>query len=114
MQIVEAAEAGRLDVLWAIGYDIMQSHADIVRTQKVLETVPLVVVQDLFMNETARRFADVVLPATSWLEETGCKSTNSHLYLMPEILEVAIGRITVMKPRNSAPTKVTRFITACR
>jgi hypothetical protein len=38
VQIVEAAEKGNLDVLWAIGYDIMQSHADIVRTQKVIET----------------------------------------------------------------------------
>ena len=42
----------------------------------------LVVSHDLFLNDTARRFADVVLPATSWLEEVGCKSTNTHLYLM--------------------------------
>ncbi|HEX6022107.1 MAG TPA: molybdopterin dinucleotide binding domain-containing protein, partial [Solirubrobacter sp.] len=42
---------------------------------------------DLFLNDTARRFADVVLPATSWLEELGCKSTNTHLYLMPQVLE---------------------------
>ena len=42
---------------------------------------------DLFWNDTARRFADVVLPGTSWLEELGCKSTNTHLYLMPKVLE---------------------------
>jgi anaerobic selenocysteine-containing dehydrogenase len=47
----------------------------------------LVVAYDLFMSDTARRFADVVLPATAWLEELGCKSTNTHLYLMPKILE---------------------------
>ena len=41
---------------------------------------------DLFLNDTARRFADVVLPATSWLEEVGCKSTNTHLYLMERAL----------------------------
>ena len=28
-----------------------------------------------------------MLPATSWLEETGCKSTNTHLYLMPRVLD---------------------------
>jgi anaerobic selenocysteine-containing dehydrogenase len=39
------------------------------------------------MNDTTRRFADVVLPATAWLEELGCKSTNTHLYLMPKALE---------------------------
>jgi len=37
---------------------------------------------DLFLNDTARRFADVVLPATAWLEELGCKMTHTHLYLM--------------------------------
>jgi formate dehydrogenase major subunit len=71
VQLVEAAEAGNLAVLWAIGYDIMQSHADIVRTQKVLETVPLVVVQDLFMNETARAIGTVFLPAAASFEKDG-------------------------------------------
>jgi len=36
------------------------------------------------MHDTARRYADVILPATAWLEDTGCKSTNTHLYLMPK------------------------------
>ena len=71
VQLVEAAEAGNLDVLWAIGYDIMQSHADIVRTQKVLENLPLVVVQDLFMNETARAIGTVFLPAAASFEKDG-------------------------------------------
>jgi formate dehydrogenase major subunit len=71
VQLVEAAEAGRLDVLWAIGYDIMMSHADIVRTKKVLENVPLVVVQDLFMNETARAIGTVFLPAAASFEKDG-------------------------------------------
>jgi anaerobic selenocysteine-containing dehydrogenase len=44
---------------------------------------------DLFLNDTARRLADVVLPATAWLEDVGCKSTNTHLYLMPKVLEPA-------------------------
>jgi anaerobic selenocysteine-containing dehydrogenase len=39
------------------------------------------------MNETARRFADVVLPGTAWLEELGFKVTNTHLYLMERALE---------------------------
>ena len=52
-----------------------------------LARTDLVVCHDLFMNDTARRFADVVLPSTSWLEEVGCKSTNTHLYLMEQALE---------------------------
>jgi anaerobic selenocysteine-containing dehydrogenase len=47
----------------------------------------MVVCVDLFMNETARRFADVVLPGTAWLEEVGFKVTNTHLYFMEGALE---------------------------
>ena len=42
---------------------------------------------DLFMQDTARRFADVILPGTAWLEQLGCKMTNTHLYLMEQALE---------------------------
>src|SRR5215471_8734265 len=52
-----------------------------------LEKAELVVCVDLFMNETARRFADVVLPRTAWLEELGFKVTNTHLYLIERALE---------------------------
>jgi anaerobic selenocysteine-containing dehydrogenase len=41
------------------------------------------------MNETAHRFADVILPSTAWLEELGCKATNTHLYLMEQALSPA-------------------------
>ncbi len=71
VQICEAAETGRLDVLWAIGYDIMQSHADTVRLQKALEQVPLVIVQDLFENETSRNIGTVFLPAAASFEKDG-------------------------------------------
>ena len=54
-----------------------------------LRRTPLVVSYDLFLNDTARRFADVVLPGTAWLEELGCKRTNTHLYLMEQALAPA-------------------------
>jgi len=41
---------------------------------------------ELFMNETTRRFADVVLPGAAWLEDIGCKATHTHVYLMDRIL----------------------------
>ena len=49
----------------------------------------LVVAHDLFMNDTIRDCADIVLPATSWLEGLGVKATTTHLYLMDRILEPA-------------------------
>ena len=36
---------------------------------------------------TARRAADIILPSTSWLEELGCKATNTHLYLVDKVLD---------------------------
>ena len=41
------------------------------------------------MNETTRRYADVVLPGTAWLEDIGCKATHTHLYLTDRILPPA-------------------------
>ena len=66
---------------------MVSSFAETGRVAEGLARQDLVVAYDLFMNDTARRFADVVLPATAWLEELGCKATNTHLYLMPKILE---------------------------
>ena len=61
--------------------------ADAGRVANGLDKAKLVVCVDLFMNETARRFADVILPGTAWLEELGFKVTNTHLYLMEPALE---------------------------
>jgi anaerobic selenocysteine-containing dehydrogenase len=71
------------------GTNMMSSFADTEQLAKGLKRTDLVVSYDLFMNDTARRFADVILPSTSWLEELGCKATNTHLYLMEQALPPA-------------------------
>jgi anaerobic selenocysteine-containing dehydrogenase len=86
-RITEAMLDGRLRVMLLLGTDMLSSFAEAGRVAEGLARQDLVVAYDLFMNDTARRFADVVLPATAWLEELGCKSTNTHLYLMPKVLE---------------------------
>jgi anaerobic selenocysteine-containing dehydrogenase len=86
-RVTEALVDGRVRVLLLLGTDMLSSFADAEQVARGLVRADLVVSYDLFWNETARRFADVVLPATAWLEETGCKSTNTHLYLMPQALE---------------------------
>jgi anaerobic selenocysteine-containing dehydrogenase len=85
--ITEAMLAGDLRVMLLLGTDMLSSFAEAGRVAEGLARQDLVVSYDLFLNDTARRFADVVLPGTAWLEELGCKSTNTHLYLMPKILE---------------------------
>lgn len=88
-RVTEALLDGRLKVMMLFGTDMMSSYADANRVAKGLANADLVVSHDLFMNDTARRFADVVLPSTCWLEELGAKSTNTHLYLMERALDPA-------------------------
>jgi anaerobic selenocysteine-containing dehydrogenase len=85
--ITEALVNGRLKVLLLLGTNMLSSFADAGRVADGLDKAEMVVCVDLFMNETARRFADVVLPGTAWLEELGFKVTNTHLYLMERALE---------------------------
>jgi len=86
-RVTEALLERRVRALLLLGTDMLSSFADAGRVAEGLALTDLVVSYDLFLNDTARQCADVVLPATSWLEETGCKSTNTHLYLMPQVLE---------------------------
>jgi anaerobic selenocysteine-containing dehydrogenase len=86
-RMLESLGDGRVQALLLFGTDMLSSFADAGRLEKGLARQDLVVSYELFMNDTARRFADVVLPSTSWLEELGCKSTNTHLYLMPQVLD---------------------------
>ena len=85
--ITEALSSGRLKVLLLLGTNMLSSFADAGHVADGLDKAEMVVCVDLFMNETARRFADVVLPGTAWLEELGFKFTNTHLYLMERALE---------------------------
>jgi anaerobic selenocysteine-containing dehydrogenase len=86
-RVTEALGDGRLRVLLLFGTDMLSSFADAERVAAGLARLDLLVSHDLFPNDTARRFADVLLPGTAWLEEVGAKSTNTHLYLMPKVLE---------------------------
>ena len=85
-RMTEAFLAGRMQVLLLFGTNFLSSFADSNALAAGLARVGLVVSHDLFMNDTARRFADIVLPGTAWLEELGCKMTNTHLYLMEQAL----------------------------
>ena len=85
-RITEALVTGRVRVLLLFGTDMLSSFADANRVAEGLARQDLVVSYDLFENDTARRFADILLPSTSWLEELGCKATNTHVYLMPHVL----------------------------
>jgi formate dehydrogenase major subunit len=69
--MLEAATKGRFKALWAIGYDILMTNPNAHETRRALEQIDLVIVQDMFLNATAREFGDVFLPAASSFEKDG-------------------------------------------
>jgi ferredoxin-nitrate reductase len=65
------AEQGSIELLWISGTNPAVSLPDLGRIRRILERDGLfVVVQDLFLTETAE-LADVVLPGATWGEKTG-------------------------------------------
>lgn len=64
------AEAGKLKALYIMGENPVLSDPDTGHTIKALSCLDFLVVQDLFLTETAA-LADVVLPATCFAEKDG-------------------------------------------
>jgi len=60
----------KCSVLYVAGANPMISAPDTNNVRKALEDKELLVVQDIFMTETAE-LADIVLPAASWVEKDG-------------------------------------------
>ena len=69
--MIDAAERGQFKALWAIGYDIALTNPNANATLQALRSLDLVVIQDLFLNETARVAGSVFLPACSSFEKDG-------------------------------------------
>jgi formate dehydrogenase major subunit len=66
----DSALDGSFRALFVQGEDIAQSDPNTKHVHAALAALDLVVVQDLFVNETAK-FAHVLLPGTSFLEKDG-------------------------------------------
>jgi formate dehydrogenase major subunit len=68
--MLSAAHEGTFKGIFIQGEDIAQSDPNTKHVTAALENMEMVVVQDLFLNETAA-FAHVFLPGTSFLEKDG-------------------------------------------
>ena len=70
MEMTDAAYRGDVKVLYVMGENPAISDPDVNHLKEALERVDFLVVQDIFLTETAA-FADVVLPAASFAEKEG-------------------------------------------
>jgi formate dehydrogenase major subunit len=69
-EMMEAAGKGAIKALYIIGENPMLSDPDLHHARKSLENLEFLVVQDIFLTETAE-LADVVLPSASFAEKEG-------------------------------------------
>jgi formate dehydrogenase alpha subunit len=69
-EMMEAALKGEIKAMYIVGENPMMSDPDIRHVEEALRSLDLLVVQDIFLTETAR-LADVVLPAAAYAEKEG-------------------------------------------
>ncbi len=77
----DAAVAGQFKGLYVQGEDVAQSDPDTNHVTKALSSLECMIVQDIFLNETAK-FAHVFLPGSSFLEKNGT-FTNAERRVSP-------------------------------
>ncbi len=69
-EMFDAAVAGDLKAMYIFGEDVAQTDPNTTHVVRALESLEFLVCQDIFENETTK-FADVILPASSFLEKSG-------------------------------------------
>jgi formate dehydrogenase (coenzyme F420) alpha subunit len=74
---MDAAAEGRLAGMFILGENPMLSDPDQAHAKRALERLDLLVVQDIFLTETAA-LADVVLPAACYAEKDGTFTTTER------------------------------------
>ena len=79
--MLDNAIDGTFKALYCVGEDIVQSDPNTQHVTHALESMECVIVQDLFLNETAM-FAHVFFPGASFLEKNGT-FTNAERRISP-------------------------------
>lgn len=70
LEMIEAANSGSLKAIYIMGENPVFNLPDSTFIMEALEKLEFLVVQDIFMTETAE-IADVVLPSLGWAEKEG-------------------------------------------
>jgi formate dehydrogenase major subunit/formate dehydrogenase alpha subunit len=76
-QMMTGMHDGRVKAFYIMGEDPVVSEPDARHVEKGFEQVEFVACQDIFLSETARKYADVVFPAACFAEKEGT-FTNSE------------------------------------
>lgn len=77
VEMFEAVKAGEIKAIWIACTNPAHSMPDLNNVLQALEKAELVVVQDAFNNTSTGKYADILLPASTWGEKDGVV-TNSE------------------------------------
>ncbi len=78
VEIMEAIHCGTVRGMYIMGENPAMSDPDVSHARAALGKLALLVVQDIFLTETAT-FADVILPASAFPEKTGTFTNTDRL-----------------------------------
>ena len=81
VEIIDAIHADRIKAMYIMGENPAMSDPDAHHAREALARLEHLVVQDIFLTETAM-YADVVLPASAWPEKTGTVTNTNRLVQM--------------------------------
>jgi formate dehydrogenase major subunit len=92
VEIMDAVHAGEIRGMYIMGENPAMSDPDVQHARAALSKLEHLVVQDIFLTETAK-YADVVLPASAWPEKDGTVSNTNR--------QVQMGRAALPLPGNT-------------
>ncbi len=92
VEVMHAARDGRVRGMYVMGENPAMSDPDLGHARTALARLAHLVVQDIFLTETAT-FADVVLPASAFAEKTGSVTNTDRL--------VQLGRQAITPPGDA-------------
>lgn len=71
LQMLDAAAQGDLKSMFIVGYDVFFTMPNARLSERAFKNLHFLIIQDMFLNETASRFADVFLPVATSFEKEG-------------------------------------------
>ena len=91
-EIMDAVHDGDIKAMYILGENPAMSDPDVVHARDALAKLDHLVVQDIFLTETAN-YADVILPASAFAEKTGTVTNTNR--------QVQMGRPAVPPPGDA-------------
>jgi formate dehydrogenase major subunit len=92
VEIMDAVHGDEIKGMYIMGENPAMSDPDVQHAREALAHLEHLVVQDIFLTETAK-YADVVLPASAWAEKDGTVSNTNR--------QVQMGRAALPLPGNA-------------